>query len=262
MDEEALFRTAEELYNRREFEGAYALALPLAEAGFSPAETLVGRCHMLGKGAEKDLPAARGWFERAANKGDMEAQCRLGTAYLTGMGGERNATLAVKWYEKAAEQGFPAAEVRLANAYRDGTGTRKNLRRALKWYEKAAAQGNEEAADAAEILREIFADRKAFSRDLLLAEGGDVAAMKRVAHAYEWGEGTKKSGNRAKVWYLRAAEAGDAEAQYKAGSLLLFAKKADYNGALDWFERAAAQGYEGAAEEVAFIKETRDLPEG
>ena len=150
----------------------------------------------------------------------------------------------------------------VAGLSRDGTGTRKNLRRALKWYEKAAAQGNGEAADAAEILREIFADRKAFSRDLPLAEGGDVAAMKRVAHACEWGEGTKKSAKRAKMWYLRAAEAGDAEAQYRAGSLLLFAKRADYDGALRWFERAAAQGYEGAEEEAAFIKKMRDLPEG
>lgn len=262
MDEEARFREAEELYNRREFESAYALALPLAEAGYAPAETLIGRCRMLGRGAEKDLPAARRWYERAAERGDAEAQCRLGTAYLTGMGGEQNAALAVEWYERAAEQGFPAAEVRLANAYRDGTGTRKNLHRALKWYEKAAAQGNEEAADAAEILHEIFTDRREFARDLPLAEGGDVAAMKRVAHAYEWGEGTKKSGKRAKMWYLRAAEAGDAEAQCKAGSLLLFAKKPDCDGARHWFERAAAQGYEGAAEEIAFIIKMRDLPEG
>ncbi len=262
MDEEVLFRTAEELYNRREFERAFALALPLAQAGYAPAATLVGRCFMLGRGAEKNLPAARRWYERAAEHGDAEAQCRLGTAFLTGMGGEQNAVLAVNWYQRAAEQGFPAAEVRLANAYRDGTGTRKNLRRARKWYEKAAAQGNEEAADAAALLREIFADREAFSRDLPRAEGGDVAAMKRVAHAYEWGEGTRKSAKKAAMWYLRAAEAGDAEAQYKTGSLLLFAKKSNYDDALRWFERAAAQGYEGAEEEIAFLKKMRDLPEG
>lgn len=259
---ETLFRTAEEKYNNKEFESAYALAFPLAEAGFAPAATLVGRCCMLGRGTKKDLDAARAWYERAAQQGDAEAQCRLGTAYLTGMGGASDAVSARTWYARAAQQGFAAAQLRLANMYRDGVGMRKNLRRALFYYEQAAAQGNGEAASSAALLCEIFADRKAFSRDLSMAEGGDVDAMKRVADCYEWGRGVKKSRTGAKNWYLRAAEKGDAEAQYKTGSFLLFAKKSDFDGALLWFGRAAAQGCGDAAEEIAAIEKLKKLPQG
>ncbi|MEZ0259651.1 MAG: tetratricopeptide repeat protein [Alphaproteobacteria bacterium] len=71
------------------------------------------------------------------------------------------------------------------------------------------------------------------------AEDGDADAMVELAHKYTLG-GRQAEMNRekAKNWFARAAEKGDAEAQYETGR----AAK-DATEAFGWFSKSAKQGY-------------------
>jgi TPR repeat protein len=61
-----------------------------------------------------DDSAAVEWWTRAAEAGDAEAQLRLGDAYATGRGVERDIEAARMWYERALERRHPRARAALA----------------------------------------------------------------------------------------------------------------------------------------------------
>lgn len=62
-------------------------------------------------------------------------------------------------------------------------------------------------------------DTLPFSKKLALARAGDEEAQISVAQAYEKGEGVKESKLEASKWYGRAADQGNAEAQYRLATL-------------------------------------------
>jgi TPR repeat protein len=53
----------------------------------------------------QNLAAAAHWFEKAANRGDRDAQFILGELYWEGKGVPRDHDQAVKWFRLAAAQG-------------------------------------------------------------------------------------------------------------------------------------------------------------
>jgi TPR repeat protein len=83
------------------------------------------------------------------------------------------------------------------------------------------------------------------------AEAGDREAQFRVGSAYDSGVGVPRDGAEAMKWYLRAAEAGHAEAQNSVGSGLQAEKR--YGEARIWYERAAAQGHALATNNLAYL---------
>jgi TPR repeat protein len=56
-----------------------------------------------------------------------------------------NKPAAFGFYLKAAEQGDADAQFRLGEMYRNGQGVEKDLKSASEWLRKAASQGNENA---------------------------------------------------------------------------------------------------------------------
>jgi TPR repeat protein len=83
------------------------------------------------------------------------------------------------------------------------------------------------------------------------AEAGDRDAQFRLGSAYDSGAGVPRDGAEAMKWYLRAAEAGHAEAQNSIGSGLQAEKR--YEEARTWYERAAAQGHALATNNLAYL---------
>ena len=78
---------------------------------------------------------------------------------------------------------------------------------------------------------------------LKAAEQGDADAQYNLALMYENGEGVKKDYKEAVRWYTKAAEQGYASAQYMLGYMYcngLGVK--DYSEALKWYRKAAEQG--------------------
>lgn len=74
---------------------------------------------------------------------------------------------------------------------------------------------------------------------------GDPEAMRIAAWCYDTGTGVAKDQARAAALYLRAAQAGNSEAQWRYGVMLDTGEGGvarDPASALDWFHKAARQG--------------------
>lgn len=113
----------------------------LADRGDAAAQYEVGVRLSEGRGVPRDLKAASGWFERAANQGLAPAQYRLGSLYEKGMGVTTDSAVAVSWYEKAAAQGNVRAMHNLAVMAAEGGGGKPDYAKAANWFTKAAQHG-------------------------------------------------------------------------------------------------------------------------
>ena len=77
-----------------------------------------------------------------------------------------------------------------------------------------------------------------------LADKGDAEAQYRLGTLYAEGRGVERNDSTAMTWFLRAAEQGNAMAQYNAGASYasgIGVAKSDGDAAR-WFRRAADQG--------------------
>lgn len=100
----------------------------------------------------------------------------------------------------------------------------------------------------------------AFTIWLPLAQGGDVAAMRNVAHLLRKGLGTDKDLVRALAFYKRAAEAGLPGAQANLAMMYLAGEgtKRDAKEAARWLYAATRGGHVIAAHELAKLIEAGD----
>jgi TPR repeat protein len=132
---------------------------------------MLGLCHELGRGVDKDMEYAKILYEQAAQYGDMAAKKRLASGtfiesseadapqassdalaqhdaavmYYNGIGTSVDFRKAFVLFEKSAVQGDPAAQFSLARLYENGEGTERNERQAVKWMTMAAEQGYTDA---------------------------------------------------------------------------------------------------------------------
>jgi len=153
-----------------DYDGAFAIFRPLAEAGDAEAQYNLAILYRSGRGVAKDLDASRRWFLRAAQQGLAAAQYQLGYLYDTGEGVEQSDRYAFLWYRKAAEQGHPKAQTNLGVMYADGSGVAQDLKQAYVWFSLAAAQGFSPAFANLQVLAEAFSEQereslRALSRD-------------------------------------------------------------------------------------------------
>lgn len=84
-----------------------------AAKGEAVAQTQLGVQYVKGEALEKDIDAAIGWWQKAAESGYAEAQYKLGICYHFGFGVKKSRKLAKHWYEKAANQHHRSAEAAL-----------------------------------------------------------------------------------------------------------------------------------------------------
>jgi uncharacterized protein len=80
-------------------------------------------------------------FLSAARAGDAGAQANLGYFYDVGIGRKPNRRLALHWYGRAFRQGYSAGATNTGTIYRDQGQTRK----ALTWFQKAVRLGDADA---------------------------------------------------------------------------------------------------------------------
>lgn len=116
-----------------------------AEQGNAEAEAEMGMRYVTGMGVEADLEEAKTWLEKAAAKKRPEAFFWLGAMNDEYAPGERNPTEAARYYRLAAELGYRDAQKRLGQFLEAGEGVEQNLADALTWYLKAAEQGDPRA---------------------------------------------------------------------------------------------------------------------
>jgi len=135
-------------YNNKNYTLAYREILPLAKAGNTDAEHLLGLMYYMGRGVPQDYKQALTWHRKAAAKGKADAQYVVGAMYYTGNAVIQDHKQAVTWFRKAAEQGHADAQQVLGLMYRYHIGgmPQDNVIAYMLW-NLAAANGSSNAAE-------------------------------------------------------------------------------------------------------------------
>ena len=224
---------------RRDREAADSLYLKSAQAGYAPAQNLVGFMYYRGDGFRRDPHKALEWIEKAAQS-DPKAWNNLGWLLMEGEGVEHDFQKAAYWLEKAADAGLPVAMSQLADLYRTGRGVESDTVKARCLYEKAITGGfadaeprllamdytrfrsmcGGEALLTGKRYRDMGAVQIAVTLFEISSEMGEPEAFTRLGDAYSRGEGVEYDHSRALGCYLRGARLGDREAMYVLGDLL------------------------------------------
>ena len=160
-----------------------------ADKGDVSAIINIATAYYFGRGVDKDLSQALGWFHRAADQGDVRAQYNLGLMLQNGEGvSPRDAEDAlgrgVFWTRLAAEEGEPQAQRSLGLLYLTGKGVSQDVELGKLWIRVAAEQGDNIALKVQEALAQateetkggiIRLHRNAWSRDSSESETVDIS---------------------------------------------------------------------------------------
>ena len=225
---QAEFQQGETAYAARDYSNASQYYQKAAERGHVEAQICIANCYWNGQGVERNDRQAIKWYFEAAKQGNTEAWYRIGVCYAEGRGVERDWEAAARWFQKAADRGHADAMYKLGQGYRFARGINKDDKKADEYYQKAA---------------EVW---------LVAAEQGDAEAQFMLATCYSNGNGVNKSKTEALKWYQKAAEQGIADAQYQMGlhCLGLDANNNSSTKAAEWFQKAAEQGHSEAQFEL------------
>ena len=126
-----------EAWQKADYAAAVAIWRPLAEKGDADAAFNLGQAYRLGRGVPINLAAAQTWFERAADKGHVDAQTTLGLLLFQ----NGNQIAGLRWLKSAAEKGDPRALLIYGTALFNGDGVTQDPVLGYAYVSRAAAQG-------------------------------------------------------------------------------------------------------------------------
>ena len=124
-------------WQKSDYASAVAIWRPLAEKGDADAAFNLGQAYRLGKGVDLNLAAAQTWYERAADKGHLDAQTTLGLLLFQ----NGNQIAGLRWLKGAADKGEPRAMLMYGTALFNGDGVTQNPVLGYAYVSRAAAQG-------------------------------------------------------------------------------------------------------------------------
>lgn len=116
-----------------------------AEAGYQPAQYILARLFLLGFAVPKDREQSVLWFERAAAKGDAEAQVAAGITVANrdrGPQWHRDMELARTWFQRSAEQEYSAGMLQMAKTFLKGNRADRDWALGRRWLELATENGD------------------------------------------------------------------------------------------------------------------------
>ena len=227
-----------------------------ADQEHTTAQYFLGVMYEYGQGVDQSYEEAVKWYQLAADQGDKEAQQTLGNKYYFGRGVDQSYEEAVKWYQQAADQGYAYAQTSLGSMYENGEGVAQSYEEAIKWYQLAADQGHENAQNKLKDLLDKHPElqKNIENTPVPAATAASTSAPTLSPDAlYDLGEDAYKTGDYQKAleYLLPAAEAGNADAQYRLGYMYATGRgveKSDeeagrlYQLAFKWYQQAADQG--------------------
>jgi TPR repeat protein len=192
----------------------------------------------------------------AAEKAAAEEQYQRGNSYFYGQGGNHDYQQAQVWYRKAADQGDENAQYMLGRLYEGGLGVIQDYGQAKAWYQKAADQGHIgakadlqrlAASNAPTASDKAAADKAAADKAAADKAAADKAAAQQLdmGDRYFYGRGVDKDYGQAFAWYQKAADHGNAPAQYKLAQMYdygLGGMPIDKQTAFGLYVQAAQQG--------------------
>lgn len=169
---------------------------------------------------------------RSGGAGQPPRQLAEGLAYLQ----KRQYTPALNLLEPLAQQGVPAAQTAVAEMYEKGLGVQRNFITAETWYSRAIAQGDATAGEK----------RTAHERiEQRFQEGIEAFRVEDYARARE-------------RWWDLAFQDRHPAAQTNLGVLYAYGLgvKRDEEAARRWYERAIAQKYLPAQDNLKALEES------
>ncbi|MBY0239202.1 MAG: sel1 repeat family protein [Burkholderiaceae bacterium] len=148
-------------YNNRNYTVAYKEIEPLARAGNTDAEHLLGLMYYMGRGVQQSYKQAMNWHRKAAHKGKADAQYVVGAMYYTGNAVIQDHKQAITWFRKAAEQGHADAQQVLGLMYRYHIGgmPQDNVLAYMLWNLSAAAGNANAVEQRAAIAKKMTAEQ-------------------------------------------------------------------------------------------------------
>jgi len=213
------FQKGEDSYEQGNYQEAVKWYRRAAGQGNASAQVNLGAMCAEGLGMAQDFQEALRWYHEAAQLGEPVACFNLGVMYIEGQGVARNLQEALKWYRQAAAQGHALAQFHLGMMYEQNDDT-LSLQEAAEWYRKSAEQGH---APAQVNLGAMYVEGRGVTRNFRKAlKYYQEAAQQNYAPAqfnlgimcFEGHEGVAKDWVMAYVWFSRAAQQGDNDAQY------------------------------------------------
>lgn len=225
-------------------------------------------------GAERRQTSATEWME-AAEHGDANVWYHLGLMFELGMAVPQDWALAEHWYLRAAQsdevraqvalakllkvrqdpsadtwflraarQGDVDAQVAVGRSLLDAGNTEGDVFQGIAWYLKASEQKDGRAWRALADTFHMTADELASISYRRAADLGDAQAQYLVAQRYATGTGVVRDQSAAVSWYKLSAEQGHSEAQSALGVCYLagVGGAPDFRRALEWLQKAAEQG--------------------
>jgi len=132
-------------FNSTEYDKAFAIWQPLAEAGDAESQFGLGMMYGNGFGVPMDDALALKWYGLAADQGHANALCNLAVMYQNGWGVPANEDEAMRLYLLAAEQGVLEAMLALGRHYAMDFSEAYDPVESYKWYSLAARYGDIDA---------------------------------------------------------------------------------------------------------------------
>ncbi len=214
-----------------------------AQAGLPEAQRCLSDIYYYGEKVPSNYKLARHWAEQGSAQGDAECQLRLSDFKLNGIGGPKDCQGGISLLKALAEQSVLEAQNRLGHYYRIGNCVEKNLVSAKYWLEKAAARNYLRAINELACLyfygEGVPKDLKmAFELNLKVAGLKNADPSERasseygVGLAYDKGWGVKKDLKQARIWYARAAAAGNPHACNNLSNIYMEGRGCPANPAL------------------------------
>lgn len=130
-----------------DWQTAWDIWKPLADAGDARAQSNIGVMYDNGKLVEQDSAEAVHWYTLSAENGFAPGQFNLAVSYFQGQGIEQDLAAAAHWGLLAARQGNPYAQMFTSKMYYDGTGVPQNLALGYMWMWIAAQSGLQDAVN-------------------------------------------------------------------------------------------------------------------
>lgn len=217
-----------------------------AEAGNSDAQYLLGKKYLAGEGVDKDVRKALEWLQKSADLDHPGAALRLGIIFAKGEEGvEAVPEKAAALYQRAASKGDAQAQFLLGVAYLYEKGIPQNTELGLEWLMKAAMPGN---IDAQMFLSKLYTegvfvekdDAEALNWLRLAAEAGHLYAQIGMGLRYVEGEGVERNMATAIDWFKRSAAQGHEDSKKFIGEY--YADRYGDKDAYEWFLKKAIQG--------------------
>ena len=233
---------------------AFKWLLSAAKAGKAEAQANVGWLCLRGIGCERDRAEAQRWLTAAAVHDVSQAALGLAEYYGAADATDQDLGQSALWAKKASELGNASGSHRHGLALRDGAGIERDLSEAERYFAVAVKQGHPTAAYDGAMLaltrNASAAEVQALIERLrLCAKRNHIPSAILLADLYGRGDRIQPDIREVALWYRKAADLGDVQAQFMIGCLYARGEGVglDLKHAARYFELAGSRGHPHAA---------------